>query len=46
MLRRLRIKGATPLWDGDVIRVGNVEFTFRDGSDKSQETRRIRRKSR
>ena len=45
-LGRARVKGQTPLADGDVIRVGPVELKFRDGIDEPQETRRIRRKSR
>jgi DNA-binding winged helix-turn-helix (wHTH) protein len=42
---RSRVKTQTPLADGDVIRFGPVELKFRDGTDKPQETRRIRRKA-
>jgi DNA-binding winged helix-turn-helix (wHTH) protein len=41
---RSRVKGQTLLANGDVIRVGPVEFKFR--SEEPQETRRIRRKPR
>src|SRR5262245_9155405 len=41
---RSRVKGQTALVNGDVIRIGPVEFKFR--SEEPQETRRIRRKSR
>ena len=45
LLGRSRVKEETPLTDGDVIKLGPVELKFRDGSDKGQATRRIRRKS-
>jgi len=41
---RSKVKGQTPLANGDVIRIGPLEFKFR--SEEPQETRRIRRKSR
>jgi len=46
MLGRVRVRAQTVLTDGDIIRVGPVEFKFRDGTDQPQETRRIRRKAR
>jgi DNA-binding winged helix-turn-helix (wHTH) protein len=46
-LGRSPIKKPTPLANGDVIDVGSVELKFRIlGTDQSQETRRIRRKTR
>src|SRR5215471_1156453 len=45
-LGRSRVTSRMPLTDGDVIRVGPIEFEFRDGSETTQETRRIRRKTR
>jgi DNA-binding winged helix-turn-helix (wHTH) protein len=44
IIGRSAIKKETALADGDVIRFGPVQLTFRDGSDKPQVTRRIRRK--
>jgi DNA-binding winged helix-turn-helix (wHTH) protein len=47
LIGRSRIKTPTPLANGDVIYVGSVELKFRlAGTDQSQETRRISRKSR
>jgi len=47
LLGRSSIKTPTPLANGDVIYVGSVELKFRIlGKDQSQETRRIRRKTR
>ena len=47
LLGRSPIKTPTPLANGDVIYVGSVELKFRiPGTDQSQETRRIRRKTR
>jgi DNA-binding winged helix-turn-helix (wHTH) protein len=46
LLGRSRVKAQMPLADGDIIRVGPVELKFRDGTDRPQETRRIRRKTR
>lgn len=43
-LGRSRVKGQTPLADGDLIRLGPVQLKFRDASDTPQQTRRIRRK--
>ena len=44
LLGRSSIKTQTPLADGDLIRIGDIQLKFRDGSDTPQETRRIRRK--
>jgi DNA-binding winged helix-turn-helix (wHTH) protein len=47
LIGRSRIKTPTPLANGNVIYVGSVELKFRlAGTDQSQETRRISRKSR
>ena len=43
-IRRSRVNGATGLVNGDVIRIGPVEFKFR--REEPQETRRIRGKAR
>lgn len=46
LVGRSPIKTPTPLANGDVIYVGSVELKFRIlGTDQSQETRRIRRKT-
>lgn len=45
LVGRSVVKTQTPLADGDVIRLGEVQLKFRDGSDAAQETRRIRRPS-
>jgi DNA-binding winged helix-turn-helix (wHTH) protein len=44
MIGKSAIKKETALADADVVRFGPVQLTFRDGSDKPQVTRRIRRK--
>jgi DNA-binding winged helix-turn-helix (wHTH) protein len=41
-LRGKRVAGATPLADGDVIKVGSVNLTFRDWTLATSRTRRIR----
>jgi len=46
LLGRSPVKTSTALANGDVIHVGPVELKFRNGTDESQETRRIRRKTR
>ena len=43
-IRRSRVNGPTALVNGDLIRIGPVEFKFR--SEEPQETRRIRGRSR
>jgi DNA-binding winged helix-turn-helix (wHTH) protein len=37
-----RVDGPTPLADGDVIKVGSVSVKFREWTDKTSRTRRIR----
>jgi DNA-binding winged helix-turn-helix (wHTH) protein len=44
MVGRFRVVSQTPLVDGDLIRIGPIQLKFRDTSDASQKTRRIRRK--
>jgi DNA-binding winged helix-turn-helix (wHTH) protein len=44
-LRRVPVKTATHLADGDVIQIGPIELKFRDAPDNLPQTRKIRRKS-
>src|SRR4029079_16122662 len=44
LVGRSRVVSQTPLVDGDLIRIGPIQLKFRDTSDASQKTRRIRRK--
>jgi DNA-binding winged helix-turn-helix (wHTH) protein len=44
LLGRSRLKKATPLNDGDLIRIGDTQLQFRNASGLPQETRRIRRR--
>jgi pSer/pThr/pTyr-binding forkhead associated (FHA) protein len=37
-----RVETATPLTDGDVIKVGSVTLKFREWTDNASRTRRIR----
>jgi DNA-binding winged helix-turn-helix (wHTH) protein len=41
-LRGARVTGATPLNDGDIIKVGSVTLKFREWTEKASRTRRIR----
>ena len=43
---RTRIDAPTPLSDGNRVKIGSVELTFREGADRLAPTRRVRRASR